>query len=85
MVIPPIGIVVQNHNCGTPPARLFLQHVEEVHDEILLIQRVGVAGVAILVGRGLNKADRWQVAVLYCIVEPGDVVTVVGRTIVSYL
>ena len=44
----------------------------------LLVERVGVAGVAVLVGRRLQEADRRHVPVLERLVEQGQVVLVVG-------
>ena len=36
------------------PVGLLLQEVDHLHDEGLLVQRIGVAGVAVLVARRLQ-------------------------------
>ena len=38
------------------------QEVDRVHDECLLVQRIGVAGVAVLISRCLQEADGRQIA-----------------------
>src|SRR5262249_45745430 len=49
------------------------------HQEVLLVERIGVAGMAILEGRGLEEAYRRQVAGVERVEEVVDVVLMVAR------
>src|SRR5262245_43497545 len=57
MVIPSIGIVVQDHDRGIVPVPGTLEEVDGVDDERLLIQRVGITCVAVLKTGRLEEAD----------------------------
>lgn len=58
VVIPAIAVVVGDHHRGVLPVRDPLEPVSDLDQEALLIQRAGVPGVSVLVGRGLQEADR---------------------------
>src|SRR6185437_1359477 len=74
VVVPAVGVVVGDHDRGGLPERRLLDLVDGVHQERLLIQRVGVAGVAVLVPGCLEEADLGHVAGRERLVEPGQVV-----------
>src|ERR1035438_8888755 len=78
VVVPAVGVVPGDHDGRGLPVLGLLDLVDRVHQERLLVQRVGVAGMAVLVLRGLQVADRWHVPVGERGVEVGQVVLVVG-------
>src|SRR5271170_7857547 len=53
MVIPAVGVVVCNDNRRAFPVGLLLEEVDDVDDEVLLVDRIGVAGMAVLISRRL--------------------------------
>ena len=55
-----------------------LKEVDDLHDEGLLIERIGVASVGILIAGSLQEADSGHVAGVHCSVEVINVVLVVG-------
>ena len=79
MVVPAIGVVVGENHGRVLPVRLLLQKVDDLNDERLLVERIGVARVAILIGRRLQETDRRKVARLHRIEEVVGVVLMVGR------
>ena len=56
VVVEAVGVVVGDDDGGAGPVRCLLQGVDLVGDELLLIQRVGVAGVPVLISGGLQEA-----------------------------
>ena len=62
MVVPAVGVVVGDDDGGAGPEGRLLDGVDHVDDEGLLVERVGVAGVAVLVAGGLQEADCGHVA-----------------------
>ncbi len=56
VVIPAVRVVVGDDHSGTRPVLLLLQKIDNIDDERLLVQRIGVAGVAILVARRLEDS-----------------------------
>ena len=54
VIVPAVRVVVGNDDGGRFPIALLLQEVDDVDDERLLVERIGVAGVAVL------KAGRLQ-------------------------
>ena len=78
MVVPAVRVVVGDDDRGALPLLGLLQRVDLLDQEVLLVDRVGVAGVAVLVLTGLEEADRGQVAVPERLAEVGQVVLVVG-------
>ena len=83
MVVPAIGVVVGDDHRGVLPVRLLLQEVDDVDDEGLLVQRIGVAGVAVLVAGRLEEADGREIAGVDRIVEVMHVVLVVCAVTVA--
>src|SRR5450759_4855810 len=79
MVVPAIAVVVGDHHCGALPVRGLLEPVDGLDKEALLIQRAGVPGVPVLVGRGLEEADRRHRLGVHRRPEVGEVVLVVRR------
>ena len=51
MVVPAVGVVVGDDDRGVLPIGQLLQGVDRLDEELLLVERVGVAGVTVLVGR----------------------------------
>src|SRR5262249_37495705 len=81
VIVPAVRIIVHDDDGRAAPIVGLLDCVDGCYDELLLIERVRVAGVAVLVGRGFQEANRWQIAVLEGGEEIGDVVLVVGHTV----
>ena len=78
MIVPAVGVVVGDDDGGAGPERRLLDGVDDVDDEGLLIERIGVASVSVLIARGLQEADGGHVAGGKRIGEVVDVVLVVG-------
>ena len=78
VVIPAVGVVVGDDDRRGLPVLRLLDLVDRVDDEVLLVERVGVAGVGVLVLGRLEVAHRRHVAVLERGVEVRQVVLVVG-------
>ena len=57
MVIPAVRIVVHDHDRRVLPIRRILKEVDDVHDELLLIERIGITGVTVLIACGFQEAD----------------------------
>src|SRR5260221_6350813 len=53
-VVPPVRIVIQDDQRRAAPVSMLLQEDHHVHHEGLLIQRIRIAGVAILIRRSLQ-------------------------------
>ena len=60
------------------PFRSAFELVDELHQEVLFIERIGIAGVAIFDGARLDEADRGQVVHGQRIPEIDEVIVVVG-------
>src|ERR1700739_1890059 len=78
MVIPAVGIVIHNDYRSALPVALLLQEIDEVNEEGLFIERVGVPGVSVLERLRLNKAYSREVARANGSVKILQVVFVVG-------
>ncbi len=85
MVIPAVGVVIDDHDRSVIPIRRLLQEVDHVHDKRLLVERIGISGVPVLISLRFQEADRWEVTVLHRRKEVIDVVLVIGRTVMSDL
>src|SRR5215470_17138598 len=72
-------VVVGDHDRGAAPELGPLDRVDRVHQEVLLVDRVGVARVPVLVRGGLEVAHGGQVPLAEGLEEPAQVVLVVGR------
>ena len=83
VVIPAVRVVVGDDHGGVGPVLLLLQEVDNVDDERLLVERIGVAGVAVLVARRLEEADCRKVAGVNGVEEVVRVVLVVCRVAVD--
>jgi hypothetical protein len=57
VVVPAVGVVIGDDDRRARPVRGLLQRVDLVDDELLLVDRVGVGGVAVLVAGRLEEAD----------------------------
>ena len=64
---------------SSPRRRTALQEIDHVHDELLFIDRIGVAGMAILKTGGLQKTDRRKIAGAHSVVEIVDIVLMIAR------
>src|SRR4029077_19589236 len=80
VVVPAVRVVVGDHDRGVVPELGPLDRVDRVHQEVLLVDRVGVARVPVLVLGGLEVAHRRQVPLAEGLEEPAQVVLVVGRS-----
>ncbi len=78
MVVPTIRIVVGDNYRGALPLAPCLQEVDDIHDESLFVQRIGIAGVAILITRRFQEADGREISRFDCCIEIVDVVLVIG-------
>src|SRR5207248_3066002 len=74
MIVPTIGVVIEDHDCCAAPGRLPLKEIDQIHDEGLFVQRIGITGVAVLVGGCLNEVDGRKVAGRYSSEEVIDIV-----------
>src|ERR1035441_7605262 len=83
MVVPAVGVVVQDDYGGAAPVRPLLQEVKGVDQEMLLVSWVGVSGVTVLIALRLEEAHCGLSAVGDGGEEVVDVVLVVGGAIVS--
>src|SRR5215467_1778638 len=79
VVVPAVRVVVGDHDRGAAPELGPLDRVDRVHQEVLLVDRVGVARVPVLVRGGLEVAHGGQVPLAEGLEEPAQVVLVVGR------
>src|SRR5947209_12146529 len=85
MIVPTIGIIPGNHNCGLVPLLGLLQQVDDVDDKRLLVQRTRVTRVTILEARSFQVADCRKISGLDCVEEVVDVVLMVCFPVVPDL
>src|SRR5579864_8888615 len=81
VVVPSVGVIPQYERRRVLPLRQRLDIIDEVDQEGLFVDRIGLkldAGVAILSGWRLDEADRRKVAALRCREKVGEVVLMVG-------
>ena len=83
MIVPAVGVIVHNDDRGAAPAGLQFEEVDGIDDKGLLIQRIGVPGMAVLIGWRLQEADCGKVACRDRSEEVVDIVLVVCRPIVA--
>src|SRR6202043_367518 len=62
VVVPAVRVVIGDDDGGVLPVGLLLQEVDQLNRSGLLIERIGIAGMAILVSRHLDVRDRRVVA-----------------------
>ena len=79
VVVPAIGVVPREQHRGVLPLRPALQIVQHPHEKRLLVDRIGVAGVAVLIGRRLEKRHRGEVSGIERREKVGEIVLVVRR------
>jgi len=77
MVIPAIGVVIGDDDRCRRPLGALHHRIDDLHDEALLIDWIGVAGMAIFVSGRLEEGDGRQVIELEGSEEIGRVVLVV--------
>ncbi|ABA52723.1 hypothetical protein BURPS1710b_A2343 [Burkholderia pseudomallei 1710b] len=65
MVVPAVRVVIRDDHRGARPVGLLLQEVDDLRHELLLVERIRVAGVRVLRGGRLQEADRREVARLH--------------------
>ena len=78
MVVPAVRVVVRDHDRRRLPVAALLDGGDDLDDERLLVDGIGVARVPVLVGRRLQVADGGEVAALQRVEEVVAVVLVVG-------
>jgi hypothetical protein len=84
VIVPAVGIVIGDHDHRMRPiVAALLQKVDHLNDEGLLVERIGVAGVAVLIGRSLQKAYCREVSGADGSKEIEDVVLMIGRACVG--
>jgi len=54
VIIPTVGVVIGDDDGSFAPFRLLLQEVDQLDIAGLLVERVGIAGVTVLIGRHLD-------------------------------
>ncbi len=83
MVIPAVGIVVQDHDSRAVPIIGLFEGVDHIDDECLLIHRVGITSMAILKADCLKETDCRKFPCFHRCIKVIDVVVVIRRTVVS--
>src|SRR5579859_738857 len=79
VVVPAVGVVVGDDNCRGVPARKLLKAVDGLYQERLLVQRIGVASVAVLVTGRLEVANGRQFVRICRGPEIRQIILVIGR------
>ena len=85
VVVPTVRVVIQNHDCCAVPVFALLKEVNDVDYECLLVDRIGITGMAILIRRSLQETDRRKVPCFHRCIEVVHVVVVIRWTVVSDL
>src|SRR5215831_1368020 len=80
MVVPAVGIVIEDEDGCALPCGLLLQEVDEIYQESLLIERIRVSGMAVLVSLRLDETHRWETPRTHSLVKILQIVIMVGRT-----
>src|SRR5579864_3276098 len=79
MVVPAVRVVIKNHNCGIGPLWPVLEKIDRVHDERLLVQRIGISRVSVLEASSFQETDCGKITGGYCVKEIVDVVLILGN------
>src|SRR5580693_3075817 len=79
MIVPAIGIVIENDQRCVSPLGLALQEVGNPNHELLFVQRIGISWMAVLNCDGFEEAYLGEIARLDGRKEVLDVVFVIGR------
>src|ERR1700719_2509508 len=83
MVVPAVGIIERDNDCGVLPELRLLDRVYRVHYELLFEQRIGVARMTIHIGRRLEEAHGWKVVGSKRVEKVVNVILMVGPGIRS--
>jgi len=78
VIVPAVGVIPGYDNSRVFPAGLLLQEVHHFHHESLLVQRIGVTGVAVLERRCFQVGNRGVVTGFNSRVEVVDIIFVIG-------
>ena len=78
MVVPTVGIIPGNDYGGFIPFWALHERVDRIDDEDLFVNRVGVAGMSILVRSRFQITYRWQTSFLESGEEILQIILVVG-------
>src|SRR5579864_1933423 len=79
MVVPAVRVVIKNHNCGIGTLWPVLEKIDRVHDERLLVQRIGISRVSVLEASSFQETDCGKITGGYCVKEIVDVVLILGN------
>ena len=79
MIVPAVGIVIENDHRSIRPFRALLQSIDDLHEEALLVERIGISSMAIFKSCSLEKAYGWQVVGFQSSKEIVDIVLMVRR------
>jgi hypothetical protein len=85
MIVPTIGIVIENYDGGAAPFRLMLEEIDRANNEPLLVQRILISRVTVLETRSLEEADGRKIARGNGVEEIVNIVLVVGDACVADL
>src|SRR5258708_31654987 len=83
MVVPSVGVVIHDYHRRAVPSGQLFQKVDRIYQESVLVQRVGVSGVAVLIAGCLQETHCRQIASGRRAEETISVVLVGGLTGVS--
>src|SRR5262249_53441707 len=78
VVIPSIGVIVGDDYRDFIPFSKSLETIDRVHKELLLGERIGVAGMSVSIARSFQVADFGKITGVHRRPEIDDVVLVVG-------
>src|SRR5258708_22436842 len=81
MIVPSVRIVIRNNDQRVVPLRTRLDEVDRVDDKGLLVERTGVARMAILEAIGLKKRYRRKIARAYRVEEVMQVILMIHTAI----
>jgi hypothetical protein len=81
VVIPPIRIVVGDEDDRVLPFGSLLNPVDGDYQECLLIQRIGIARVAIAISGRLEKTHCWKISRLHRVEEIVEIILMMGRLV----
>src|SRR5208283_6081211 len=79
MIVPAVGVVPVDDDCRARPIGQLRQEVDDVHDELLLVNGVRIAGVAFLIAGRFQEADLRVISSVNRVKEIMDVVLVISR------
>src|SRR5262245_30415577 len=83
VVVPTVRIVVSNHHRRAVPLSRFHERIDDLNDKRLLVNWIGVSGMAILIRRSFYETDGRQVSALHHGEEIDGVVVMVRRSVMA--